>query len=349
MSEPMENMPLVSICIPAYNGEHFIEQAIMYAQHQTYSPLEIIVTDDCSIDGTLAVAQRMAETDYRIKIFSNPVNKGLIDNWQSCVKHSSGEWIKFLFQDDVIKPTCVQEMMQTALQQHAKVCLSARTFIIDEKTYPSIKRFFEIDIIMPQQLLTQKAFYTSAEMATVLAPHLQRNVLGEPSTWLLHKEVFAQGFLFNKRMRQLMDYEFFVNCVLQYGLAFVNKELVSFRVHHKSESNSNVNDVASTGDIKKMIQAHAGDYMEMITSIVKQQLWQPLFHYWGTFRLRIFFERLYFKACRDYGEQLTREALHETLLSVPFKIRPYSFIRFSFNKLQFQYLVKPKLNARVIL
>lgn len=180
-------------------------------------------------------------------------------------------------------------------------------------------------------------------MSKVLAPHLLNNVLGEPSTWLLHREIFTQSYIFHKRMKQLVDYQFIVTAALQYGLAFINSELVEFRVHHKSESSSNVEDASTATDLKKMIQAHTGDYMEMITTNVQHPLWQPLLQYWGTYRLRIFYVRLYLKACRDYGEQLTQEALHDTLIAATFKIKPYSFMRYLINKLQFIYLVKPKL------
>jgi glycosyltransferase involved in cell wall biosynthesis len=349
MSTLPNSLPLVSICIPAYNGEDFIKEAIACAQQQTYAPLEIIITDDCSTDATLTIAQKAAAADERIKVFSNPVNQGLIGNWQSCVQHSGGAWIKFLFQDDTMKPTCVEAMMQTALQHDAKVCVSARSFIINEQAHPGLKRFFEQDIITPQHLFIKKNYYTAAEMALVLTPHLQRNVLGEPSTWLMHREVFEQGFAFNKRMSQLMDYEFLVNAVFKYGLAFVREELVAFRVHDKSESNRNVNDAAAAADVKKMIRAHTGDYMEMILAVLQQPLWQPLLKAWGAYRLRIFFERLYIKACRDYGEQLTREALHTTLSSALFTIRPYSFLHYVLNKIQFNYFVKPMLAKRVLL
>lgn len=133
MSESTNFQPLVSICIPSYNGADFIEKAILSSQNQTYTTIEIIITDDCSTDTTLAIANKLAAADKRIKVFSNATNKGLINNWMSCVQHSSGEWIKFLFQDDLLEPTCVQQMMEVSILNNAKVYSSARRFSISKR------------------------------------------------------------------------------------------------------------------------------------------------------------------------------------------------------------------------
>lgn len=347
MKYPSKNLPLVSICIPAYNGEMFIEHALKCAQEQTYPHIEIIVTDDCSADATLSIVKRIANTDNRIKVFSNSYNKGLTGNWNECVMKSNGEWVKFLFQDDIMNPECVELLVASAMNYEARVCISSRRFIIGNNAHPAVKHFFEYDVIKPEHLLTKKVFYTSAEMMDILTPFLHLNVLGEPSTWLLHKTIFTGGATFNPRMQQLVDYEFLMNCVFKYGLVFVNSELVCFRVHGASASNSNADNTDDIRSIKRNIQANAGDYLEIITDAVILPLWKQLFLNWGNYRLKVMYERIYFKACKNYGEQITNEALHATLCKAPYPLKPYNLFRYTLNKIQYRWFVAAKLHQKV--
>ena len=73
--------PLVSICIPSYNGEKWIREAIDSALAQTYKPLEIVIVDDASTDNTLEIIQ--SYRDPRIRIEVNKKNLGQNKNRSS--------------------------------------------------------------------------------------------------------------------------------------------------------------------------------------------------------------------------------------------------------------------------
>src|SRR5690606_34276938 len=104
--------PLVSICIPTYNGEAFIAEALESAIQQSYPNLEIVVSDDASQDGTLALVERFkARTPIPIYVYKHEP-QGIGANWNYCVTKAKGAYIKFLFQDDVLEPDCISKMMQ---------------------------------------------------------------------------------------------------------------------------------------------------------------------------------------------------------------------------------------------
>ena len=109
-------IPLVSICIPTYNGAKFIKEAMDSAIAQTYANLEIIVSDDASKDGTLSIIESYKnKTLIPIHIYNhNP--EGIGANWNHSVSKAQGDYIKFLFQDDILEPTCIERMMQLATQ-----------------------------------------------------------------------------------------------------------------------------------------------------------------------------------------------------------------------------------------
>lgn len=104
----MNNNPLISFCLLAYNQERYIEDALIAALNQTYSPLEIIISDDCSTDGTVGVIENCLKNyngPHQIKLNVNQVNIGLTSNFNDVIfNHSSGEYIIIAAGDDISYP-----------------------------------------------------------------------------------------------------------------------------------------------------------------------------------------------------------------------------------------------------
>lgn len=124
--------PLVSICIPTYNGDQFIAEAMYSAIAQTYPNLEIIVSDDASKDNTLQIVESyISKTEIPINIFKHKPN-GIGANWNHTIKQANGEYVKFLFQDDILLPNCITDMVKV-MEHHKSVGLvaSKREFIVE--------------------------------------------------------------------------------------------------------------------------------------------------------------------------------------------------------------------------
>jgi glycosyltransferase involved in cell wall biosynthesis len=92
--------PLVSVVLCTYNGERFIEEQVDSILRQSYSPLELIISDDSSSDNTVQLLKRY-ENDARVKIFYQPTNIGLTNNFGFAALQSKGSLIAFSDQDDV--------------------------------------------------------------------------------------------------------------------------------------------------------------------------------------------------------------------------------------------------------
>lgn len=92
--------PLISIVLCTYNGEKYIEEQLNSLKNQTYKNIEIIVSDDCSTDSTIAILKNNL-SDKRIKIFEQIENIGYIKNFEWAVSKTSGNFIAFSDQDDI--------------------------------------------------------------------------------------------------------------------------------------------------------------------------------------------------------------------------------------------------------
>jgi len=104
LTEGMEGRPLVSFALIAYNQEQYIREAVEGAFSQTYSPLEIILSDDCSSDRTFEIMQEMAEAykgPHEVRVRQNLKNCGLGAHVSSALAESKGEYITLAAGDDI--------------------------------------------------------------------------------------------------------------------------------------------------------------------------------------------------------------------------------------------------------
>lgn len=91
----------VSVIMPSFNSERFIEESIRSIQNQTYSNWELIITDDCSTDNTINLIEQLQEKDERIRLYKLSKNKGAGCSRNNSIKMSKGRYIAFCDSDDL--------------------------------------------------------------------------------------------------------------------------------------------------------------------------------------------------------------------------------------------------------
>lgn len=101
-------MVKVSIGMPVYNGEDYIEAALQSLQSQTYEDLEIIVSDNGSTDRTHEIVSDVASMDKRLKVNRFRENMGASTNYNTVFELSSGAYFKWAAHDDLVKPTYIE-------------------------------------------------------------------------------------------------------------------------------------------------------------------------------------------------------------------------------------------------
>lgn len=107
-------MPRVSVVIPNFNNEQYIEEAIKSVQNQSLKDIEIIIIDDCSTDYSWNIIQQIAKSDSRIKIIQNKKNSGAGLSRNAGLDIATGEFIKFLDSDDTMDLDVLEIMYNTA-------------------------------------------------------------------------------------------------------------------------------------------------------------------------------------------------------------------------------------------
>lgn len=117
---------LVSIVTPFYNTAQFLAEAIESVLAQTYQNFEYILSDNCSTDGSLEIAQKYARMDPRIRVIRHDQFVGQFPNYNRALEHISGEstYVKIAQADDKLYPECVERMVDLASRHPAVVLVS---------------------------------------------------------------------------------------------------------------------------------------------------------------------------------------------------------------------------------
>ncbi|WP_268800256.1 glycosyltransferase family 2 protein [Pseudomonas huanghezhanensis] len=124
---------LVSIAIPAYKPD-FFETALLSAFSQTHEEIEIVICDDCKDEGIHSIVERLRPlSPWPIRYLRNERPLGEARNAAKCIRESRGEYVKFLYDDDLLRPDCVSQLF-ALLHDHPEIVLaSSRRQIINEQ------------------------------------------------------------------------------------------------------------------------------------------------------------------------------------------------------------------------
>lgn len=235
--------PLVSVCIPAYNNELFIKDAIQSVIDQTYGNWELIISDDASKDHTLDIIRSFG--DKRITVIENRVNLGLGGNWNKVVKEAKGTYVKLLCGDDLIAPDCLEKQVAvfTADTSNAIALVTSHRHLVDEEGKVMVARKFPF-----------KSGLIASQSAISLNFLFGTNVIGEPAVGLYRRSVLNETGFYNATNSYLIDLDFWLKVLLTGKLYVIPEVLASFRISKSAMSTQLKKDQAKLyGEFAKKI------------------------------------------------------------------------------------------------
>ncbi|MBJ7957777.1 glycosyltransferase family 2 protein [Bacillus mycoides] len=231
------NSSLVSILIPTFNRPHYLQIALESALKQTYPNMEIIIGDDSTNDKTERLIHEQYLPNYsNIKYIRNSTTLGQFHNDLMLLKHSGGEYINFLMDDDLFYSNKIERMMtyfQQDLNKKLALVTSYRNWIDDHgnptESNASIKELYKEDTIVNGKDFGNRMLISG------------QNIIGEPTTVLFRKELLTESFgtLNGRNYNCSVDMASWIALLSKGDAMYIASPLSSFRfhtgqqVHHK--------------------------------------------------------------------------------------------------------------------
>jgi|GEM_PF-1765280 len=226
------SQPLVSVLIPAYN-HHYFEECLASAIAQTYRTLEILIGDDCPSDEIASIVRKF-EHDPRVRYHRNRPALGSFQNYLHLFARARGEYVKFLNDDDVLHPECIERMVR-CMEEHPEVTLVT-----------SYRQLIDADgRRLPPTMETAHLLFEDAHVSgQALGDFLlctRINRLGEPTTTLFRKRDLqhVQPPLFSLGGQPIHwngDVVMWLNLLSRGDAIYLSDTLSYFRRHAEQES-----------------------------------------------------------------------------------------------------------------
>lgn len=211
--------PKISVALCTYNGARYLEQQLRSILNQSYSPYEMIISDDGSTDNTVGLVESICrEASFPVRIFLNKSNKGIKENFEKAIDACSGDYIALADQDDIWMPEKLSIFSDTILKsdRSVPVLFYSDLSLIDAEGHTLAGSFLTNARITPPQELCWKFLATrnfAPGCCIVFDSRLVKHILPIPPQSILH--------------------DWWINLVFSLwgSIQQVNADTISYRLH----------------------------------------------------------------------------------------------------------------------
>lgn len=234
----------VSICLPVFNGERYLEAAIDTVLAQTFGDFELIVVDDCSTDGTAEIVDEFKRQDPRVQLFRNDNNIGLFANYNRCLLRASGELIKPFAQDDLLHPEFLERSVAVFNNEPEVVLTSVARGLVSHCGESLLAEIASAEqIVQPGKAVPGHEVIQSCLFPVV-------NFIGEPTTVMYRKRAMGEGF--DSSFHHLGDIEYWLRILMEGDYYYIATEYCYFRWHDDSSSARNARGLLIGPDLVRL-------------------------------------------------------------------------------------------------
>ena len=192
---------LISVIVPVYNVEAYVGMCVKSILEQTYQNLEILLVNDGSTDGSLAILNEAAASDSRITVIDQE-NRGLSGARNAGIDRANGEYFLFVDSDDILEPNMAEKLHEAVLRTGSKLAICNLKELDDET-----------GAVSPRVVITEEKTAAGTDIMREKASHTNEITWCMVSNRLYHHSIFDElrfperklhedEFVFHKVMRQ---------------------------------------------------------------------------------------------------------------------------------------------------
>lgn len=225
---------LVSIIVVTYNSSKTVIETLDSIKNQLYRNIELIISDDCSHDTTVADCQKWLnehkERFVNTHLVTSSVNTGVSANCNRGFRKAKGEWLKCIAGDDLLFPNCIAEFIDTYKGQAGIVVGRCQKFYVTEngqKCYYDLAPFNK-DVVKMNKMSAEQQFRTM----------LIGNKIVAPAVFIRHR-LWNKIGVYDEQFRNMEDYPYWLKCLSKgYRIEFIEIPIAYYRVLNESLSHS---------------------------------------------------------------------------------------------------------------
>lgn len=236
----MEKDRLISIILPVYNGEEYLAKSIESCLNQSYKNIELIIVNDCSLDGSQEIAENYQRQDDRVIILNNVENKGLPSTLNIGHNYAKGAFLTWTSDDNLMKMDCLQSLFDSLIKEEADIVFS------------------NYDVIDSTDKIIRQ------HQAGPIEHLLFGNKVG--ASFLYKKEVYHQLNGYNPALFLLEDYDFWLRACRKFKFYHLCESLYLYRIHTNSLT-------AKIDEEQEFNQQHISKIEQMFENIAAMCHW----------------------------------------------------------------------------
>lgn len=239
--------PLISICVPTYNRAGLLRETLQTISAQDYTPLDILISDNCSDDETERLCREMAKADPRVRYVRQPRNIGMHANHNFCIEESRGELLCFFHDDDLYDSQIISQYV-AFLSRHSEVGIVCSDWeLIDDAGTLIGVREHKVKPVTAGLEYIEQTLRSGRSSVGCSGAMIRRSALGDTR----FDEKGPTGF---------GDFVLWFQIAERYGVGHIRRRLWRYRLHTRSISRRTLESIAS--DYHETLTRYCDGYLE---------------------------------------------------------------------------------------
>ncbi|MEO7045171.1 MAG: glycosyltransferase family 2 protein [Ferruginibacter sp.] len=207
----IDDSPLISICIPAYQRTEFLKRLFDSISIQTFKNYEVVVTDDSADDSVQNFVSNYSSNN-NVYYFRNKTNLGTPENWNEAIRKANGKWIKLMHDDDWFANESSLEQFYEAIKENER-CLFFFSAYNNVEENSSLKS--------PVYLTWLGDFLLKRSPLNLF----KKQFIGNPSCTLIRRDI---NLFYDKNFKWVVDFEYYIRCLYKIKkYYYINSTLIN--------------------------------------------------------------------------------------------------------------------------
>ncbi len=235
-NDTLAKQPLVSIIVITYNSSKYVLETLESAKAQTYQNIELIVSDDCSIDNTVEICREWIGKNkgrfVRTELITAEKNTGIPANCNRGVKAAQGDWVKLIAGDDALLPDCIRLNIEQILNNKNINLLQSNVLYFEN--------IFDKTNFIKTSNIQDNPFFQKVNDIDQYRQILYGNKIIAPSMFIKRNVVFNIGG-FDEDISLIEDLPFWTKALQNgYKIDYFDDVTVKYRIHNNHTSKQKI-------------------------------------------------------------------------------------------------------------